>query len=530
MSDLQSHSSDTQTASLAETPQLSDHNSKQESPEVHLNDQQIQRRKALHELRERGVNPYPYSFDTTHSSRDILHGFHDDTAESWNNVAVAGRIMALRRMGKATFLHLQDMHGRIQVYLRNGDIPNYDETKLYDIGDIIGVRGFVFRTKMGEITIHTTTLTLLCKSLTPIPIAKEVEDEHGNKVLYDAFADKELRYRQRYTDLIVNPHIRDVFIKRSKIITAMRSYFDERGWLEVETPALQPTYGGASARPFITHHNTLDIPMYLRIADELYLKRLIVGGFEGVYEICKDFRNEGMDRTHNPEFTMMEIYVAYKDYHWMMEMVEDLLEHLALTVLGTTDIQAGTTTISLKKPFKRITMLDSIREHTGKDLRGRSLAELRAIAHELHVDITGKESTGAIIGEIFAAKVESHLIQPTFVTEHPVEVSPLAKLHRSDPSVTERFELFINGAEYGNAYSELNDPIDQRERLEAQARLRAGGDEEAMVVDEDFLHALEIGMPPTAGLGIGIDRLVMLLTGQDSIRDVLFFPQMKPLA
>jgi lysyl-tRNA synthetase class 2 len=494
-----------------------------------LNDQELQRRKELHELRERGVNPYPYTFDNTHSTSQILSGFQDETADDWKNVAVAGRIMAIRRMGKATFAHIQDAYGRLQIYLRTGDIANYDDTKLYDIGDIIGVKGYVFRTKMGEITVHATELTLLCKSLTPIPIAKEVEDEHGNKVTHDAFADKELRYRQRYTDLVVNPHIREVFVKRSKIISAMRQYFDERGWLEVETPALQPTYGGASARPFITHHNTLDVPMYLRIADELYLKRLIVGGFEGVYEICKDFRNEGMDKTHNPEFTMMEIYVAYKDYHWMMEMVEDLIETIALKVIGTTELQAGDHTISLKKPFKRVTMLDSIKEHTGKDVRGLGLDELRAVAKELHVDVSTKTSVGAIIGEIFGVKAEPNLIQPTYIIEHPVEVSPLAKIHRSDPSVTERFELFINGAEYGNAYSELNDPIDQRERLETQARLRAGGDEEAMVVDEDFLHALEIGMPPTSGLGIGIDRLVMLLTGQDSIRDVLFFPQMKPL-
>jgi lysyl-tRNA synthetase class 2 len=509
-----------------------------------LNDQELQRRKELHELRERGVNPYPYTFDKTHSTEQILNGFQndqqdeqqseqtDEQAERWKSVAVAGRIMALRRMGKATFAHIQDAHGRLQIYLRTGDIPNYDDTKLYDIGDIIGVKGFVFRTKMGEITVHATELTLLCKSLTPIPIAKEVEDEQGNKIIHDAFADKELRYRQRYTDLVVNPHIRDVFIKRSKIISAMRQYFDERGWLEVETPALQPSYGGASARPFITHHNTLDVPMYLRIADELYLKRLIVGGFEGVYEICKDFRNEGMDKTHNPEFTMMEIYVAYKDYHWMMEMVEDLIETIALKVIGTTEIasaESGGPTISLKKPFRRMTMLDSIKEHTGKDIRGLGLDELRAVANELHVDVSTKTSAGAIIGEIFSVKAEPNLLQPTYIIEHPVEVSPLAKIHRSDPTVTERFELFIGGAEYGNAYSELNDPIDQRERLETQARLRAGGDEEAMVVDEDFLHALEIGMPPTSGLGIGIDRLVMLLTGQDSIRDVLFFPQMKPL-
>jgi lysyl-tRNA synthetase class 2 len=499
---------------------------------THLNDQQLQRRKELQELRTHGVNPYPYSFDITHSTTTIVQGFKDEETEQWKSVAIAGRVMALRRMGKATFAHLQDAQGRIQIYLRTGDIPNYDETKLYDIGDILGVKGYVFRTKMGEITVHATELVLLCKSLTPIPIAKEAEDEHGNTILYDAFADKELRYRQRYTDLTVNPHLRDVFIKRSRIISAMRRYFDERGWLEVETPILQPIYGGASARPFTTHHNTLDTTMYLRVADELYLKRLIVGGFEGVYEISKNFRNEGMDKTHNPEFTMMEIYVAYKDYQWMMAMVEDLLSTIALEVLGTTEIQHGagdtTTTISLKAPFKRVTMLDSILEHTGKNLRGLDTNQLRAVAKELHVEVEPNVGAGKIIDEIFSEKVQPHLIQPTYITDYPVEMSPLAKIHRSEPGLTERFELFINGEEYGNAYSELNDPIDQRERLESQARLRAGGDEEAMVVDEDFLHALEIGMPPTAGLGIGIDRLVMLLTNQDSIRDVLFFPQMKP--
>jgi lysyl-tRNA synthetase, class II len=492
-----------------------------------LNDQELRRREELQHLRENGINPYPYSFDKTHDSTRILSDFTDETAENFKNVAVAGRIMAIRKMGKASFCHIQDALGRIQVYLRTGDIPNYEDFKLYDIGDIVGVKGYVFRTKVGEISVHATELTLLCKSLSPIPIAKEVEDEHGNKTIFDAFADKELRYRQRYTDLVVNPHLRDVFVKRSRIISTMRRYFDERGWLEVETPILQPLYGGASARPFITHHNTLDMELYLRIADELYLKRLIVGGFEGVYEISKDFRNEGMDKTHNPEFTMMEIYVAYKDVYWMMEMVETLLETITREVHGTTEITVGEHQISMKAPFRRVTMLDSIKEHTGKDVRGLSLEELKKVAKELHVDIETKTTAGAIIGEIFGTKVEPNLIQPTYVIDYPLEVSPLAKIHRSDPTVTERFELFINGAEFGNAYSELNDPIDQRNRLEAQSLQRAGGDDEAMTLDEDFLHALEIGMPPTAGLGIGIDRLVMLLTNQDSIRDVLFFPQMR---
>ncbi len=493
-----------------------------------LNDQQLRRHEELRELREHGVNPYPYSFDKTYNSTQILSGFTDETKDDWANVAVAGRIMAIRRMGKASFCHIQDATGRIQTYLRTGDIPNYEDFKLYDIGDIIGVKGYVFRTKTGETSVHATELTLLCKSLTPIPIAKEVEDEHGNKTLYDAFADKELRYRQRYTDLAVNPQIRDTFVKRSKIITAMRRYFDDKGWLEVETPILQPLYGGAAARPFTTHHNTLDTTLYLRIADELYLKRLIVGGFEGVYEISKNFRNEGMDKTHNPEYTAMEIYVAYKDYHWMMEMVEDMIETIAVQVLATTELTVGEQQISLKKPFKRISMLDSIAEATGKQLRGLDETQLRAIAKELGVELGPNIGAGKIIDEIFSEKVQPNLVQPTYITDYPVEMSPLAKTHRSEAGLTERFELFINSQEMANAFSELNDPIEQRDRLETQAQLRDRGDDEAMGLDEDFLNALEIGMPPTAGLGVGIDRLVMLMTNQDSIRDVLFFPQMKP--
>ncbi len=494
-----------------------------------LNDQELRRREELQHLIEQGVNPYPYTFDKTHDSTTILANFKDDAPEEFGTVAVAGRIMALRRMGKASFCHIQDASGRIQAYFRTGDIPNYADFKLYDIGDIIGVKGYVFRTKMGEISVHATELTMLCKSLVPIPIAKEVEDEAGNKVMYDAFADKELRYRQRYKDLVVNPQIRDTFIKRSKIITAMRRYFDDRGWLEVETPILQPLYGGALARPFTTHHNTLDTTLYLRIADELYLKRLIVGGFEGVYEISKNFRNEGMDKTHNPEFTMMEIYVAYKDVYWMMEMVENLLAHIAQTALASTDVTIGDHTVSLAPPFRRLPLLESIQEYTGKDISGMDATALHRVAKELGIEVEPKATAGKIIDEIFSEKVEHHLIQPTYITDYPLEMSPLAKKHRSKEGLTERFELFINGQEFANAYSELNDPIDQRNRLEEQSRFRADGDDEAMTLDEDFLHALEVGMPPTSGLGIGIDRLVMLLTNQDSIRDVLFFPQMKRL-
>ncbi len=494
----------------------------------HLNDQELRRREELAELRHMGVEPYPYAFPKTHDSSVILAQFADDNAEVFQDVAIAGRIMAVRKMGKASFFHVQDGAGRIQAYIRKDDVANYEEFRLYDIGDIVGIRGFVFRTKMGEITVHARELVLLCKSLAPIPIAKETEDEQGNKVVHDAFADKELRYRQRYLDLIVNSQIRETFVRRSKIISSMRRFFDERGWLEVETPVLQPIYGGAAARPFVTHHNALDVDLYLRIADELYLKRLIVGGFEGVYEISKNFRNEGMDRTHNPEFTSMEIYVAYKDYNWMMSMVEEMLAFVTTQVLGTTDVKFGSDTISFAGPYRRISMLDSIRERTGRDLRGLDEAELRHIAGELGVELDPKIGSGKIIDEIFTETVQPHLIQPTFITDYPLEMSPLAKSHRSEPGLTERFELFVNGGEIANAFSELNDPVEQRRRLEEQAALRARGDDEAMVVDEDFLHALEIGLPPTAGLGVGIDRLVMLLTEQVSIRDVLFFPQMKP--
>lgn len=484
---------------------------------------------ALSELEEAGIKAFPTSYDVTHTSADILNMYNDEKPEELSEVSIAGRIMSTRRMGKASFFHIQDASGRIQVYFKKNDLPDfYDHLKKLDIGDIIGVKGYAFRTKMGEITVHSTEVTLLCKSIMPIPVAKEETDEAGNKITHDAFADKEQRYRKRYLDLIVNPHIKEVFYKRSRIITEMRRYFDERGWLEVETPILQPLYGGASARPFITHHNALDIPLYMRIADELYLKRLLVGGFDGVYEISKNFRNEGMDRTHNPEFTSMEIYVAYKDYNWMMDMTEDLIKHIAMKVNGTLIAEYDGKTIDLSQPFARRKMFELIKDYTGKNLHGLSRDEKMLLAKELGVELEDDASEMKIIDEIFSEKVEPHLIQPTFVIDYPLEMSPLAKMHSEDEGIVERFELYINGNEMANAFSELNDPRDQRKRLEEQAASRAAGDEEAMILDEDFLTAIEVGMPPAAGLGIGIDRLVMLLTGQTSIRDVLFFPQMRP--
>lgn len=497
--------------------------------EIQRNDQELRRLEELQLLEEAGINAYPYSFDQSHSAKEILSSFDDEKPEELDNVAVAGRIMAMRIMGKATFLHILDQSGRIQVYLKRDELPEfYPHIKKLDIGDIIGVKGYAFRTKKGEISIHATDAKLLTKSLKPLPIAKVEKDENGNEIIHDAFADKELRYRKRYIDLIVNSQIRDTFIKRSKIISYMRRFLDERGYLEVETPVLQPIYGGASARPFITHHNTLDMPLYLRIADELYLKRLIVGGFEGVYEISKNFRNEGMDKTHNPEFTAMELYVAYKDYNWLMDLTEELYRGTAETVLGTTTVTFDGKEFDLAKPFRRAKMFDLFKEYTGMDLKGKNKEELRAAAKELGVEIDDTFSEMKILDEIFGEKVEEHLIQPTFVTDYPIEMSPLTKKHREEEGLVERFELFINGAEYANAYSELNDPRDQRARLEEQAKNRAAGDEEAMIVDEDFLQAIEIGMPPTAGIGIGIDRLVMFMTDNTSIRDVLFFPQMKP--
>jgi len=492
-----------------------------------LNVLMVRRREELARLKEMGINPYPAAFERKDLSREIIASFKDEAPQ--RTVAVAGRIMTLRRMGKASFCHIQDSEGKIQVYLKKDDLGSvYDAFKLMDIGDIIGVQGFVFRTKMGEVSVHAQKLELLAKSLRPLPVVKEKEDEHGNKIVYDPFSDKELRYRQRYVDLAVNPAVREVFVNRARVVSAIRSFFDKRSYLEVETPILQPVYGGASARPFVTHHNALDIDLYLRIADELYLKRLIVGGFDGVYEIAKDFRNEGMDRSHNPEFTMLELYVAYKDYKWMMDLVEELITHVAKQVNGKMVAHAGTKEIDLTPPWKRVSMFDAIKEYTGRDLRGKNEKELRSIAKDLHLEAEQGMGVGALIDLIFAERVEPNLIQPTFITDYPVELSPLAKKHRSEEGLVERFELIMNGHEVCNAFSELNDPLDQRARFEEQMKLRVRGDEEAQVLDEDYLRALEYGMPPAAGLGIGIDRLVMLLTGQESIRDVIFFPQMKP--
>ncbi|HEY6436608.1 MAG TPA: lysine--tRNA ligase, partial [Ignavibacteriaceae bacterium] len=445
------------------------------------------------------------------------------------DVKIAGRIMAIRRMGKASFAHIMDQKGRIQIYLKKDDIgESYDAFRLLDIGDIIGIEGYVFKTKTGEISVHTKSLKLLSKSLRPLPIAKEVEDEQGNKVIFDQFADKELRYRQRYVDLVVNPNVKDVFIKRSKIVSSVRKYLDDKGYLEVETPVLQPLYGGAAARPFVTHHNALDIDLFLRIADELYLKRLVVGGFDGVYEISKDFRNEGMDRSHNPEFTMLELYVAYKDYDWMMNLVEELFEHIGKTVFGASDFTYEENKINFTRPWKRISYVDAIQEKTGVNVIEASENELRGVAKNLGIEINRIFGKAKLIDEIFSQVVEPDLIQPTFVVDYPLILSPLAKKHRNKEGLVERFEGYVAGKEICNAFSELNDPIDQRKRFEDQAKMKEAGDDEAHQVDEDFIRSMEYGMPPMAGLGIGIDRLVMLLTNQSSIRDVLFFPQMKP--
>lgn len=480
----------------------------------------------LEELKSKGINPYAYQFDLDSNSALIKSNYSEYENK---NVKIAGRIMAIRRMGKASFAHIQDSFGKIQIYLKKDELGDYyDVFKLLDIGDIIGVEGFVFKTKTGEISVHTQRFEILAKSLRPIPIPKEVIDENGNKIIYDQFADKELRYRQRYVDLIVNPDVKDVFIKRSKIISTIREFLDSKNYLEVETPILQPLYGGAAARPFITHHNALDIDLYLRIADELYLKRLIVGGFDGVYEISKDFRNEGMDRSHNPEFTMLELYVAYKDYNWMMNFVEELFEYLCLKVFNTLEFEYEGKRINFAKPWNRISMIDKIQEKTGINVINASVDELKDFAKKLHLDLSKLTSKAKLIDEIFSATVESELIQPTFVIDYPIELSPLAKKHRSKQGVVERFEAYVVGKEICNAFSELNDPIDQRERFEEQLKMKEAGDEEAHQIDEDFLRALEYGMPPTAGLGIGIDRLTMILTNQSSIRDVIFFPQMKP--
>ena len=480
----------------------------------------------LDELRNKGIETFAYSFDTDAYSEDIKNDFGKFENK---DVRLAGRIMTIRRMGKASFAHIMDQKGRIQIYLKKDDIgDNYDAFRLMDIGDIIGIEGYVFKTKTGEISVHVRSLKLLAKSLRPLPIAKEGEDEQGNKIIYDQFADKELRYRQRYVDLVVNPNVKEVFINRSKIVSSVRNYLDAKGYLEVETPVLQPLYGGASARPFVTHHNALDIDLYLRIADELYLKRLVVGGFDGVYEISKDFRNEGMDRSHNPEFTMLELYVAYKDYNWMMELVEELFEYICNTVFGSFEFTFEDKLINFRRPWKRINYVEAIADKTGLDVISASENDLRALAKNIGIEIEGLLGKAKLIDEIFSQVVEPEIIQPTFVVDYPLILSPLAKKHRSKEGLVERFEGYVAGKEICNAFSELNDPLDQRKRFEDQVKMREAGDEEAQQVDEDFLRSMEYGMPPMAGLGIGIDRLVMLLTNQSSIRDVIFFPQMKP--
>jgi lysyl-tRNA synthetase, class II len=495
---------------------------------IELSDQEMQRRETLTKLREMGIEPYPADLYPVNAyAEEIKNNFEDG-----KQVVLAGRLMSQRIMGKASFAEILDSTGRIQVYINRDEIcPEEDKTlynevfkKLLDLGDFIGVKGYLFKTQVGEISVHVNEFNLLSKALKPLPLPKT--DADGK--VYDAFTDPELRYRQRYVDLVVNPHVKETFIKRAKAMNSMREFFNSKGYMEVETPILQPIPGGATARPFMTHHNALDMPLYLRIANELYLKRLIVGGFEGVYEFAKDFRNEGMDRTHNPEFTVMEIYVAYKDYNWMMDFTEKMIEKVALDVCGTTEITVGQNNISLKAPFKRITMRDSILEFTGFDINGKSEAELFEACKKLGIETNPSMGKGKLIDEIFGEKCEGNYIQPTFITDYPVEMSPLCKKHRNNPELTERFELMINGKEVANAYSELNDPIDQRERFEEQLKLSEKGDDEAMFIDQDFLRALEYGMPPTSGMGIGIDRLVMLLTNNSSIQEVLFFPQMRP--
>ena len=498
---------------------------------MNLSEQEQIRRNSLEELRKSGINPYPAAeYKTNVFAQDILNNFSTEN-NNFQDVSLAGRIMSRRIMGNASFAELMDSSGRIQIYIRRDDIcPGEDKSmynnvfkRLLDIGDIIGVKGHVFKTQMGETTVHVKEFTLLCKSIRPLPVVKEKDG-----ILYDAVTDPEMRYRQRYVDLIVNPHVRDVFRKRTRIIQSMRELFNSRGYLEVETPVLQPIPGGAAARPFITHHNTLDIPLYLRIANELYLKRLIVGGFEGVYEFAKDFRNEGMDRTHNPEFTVMEIYIAYKDYNWMMSFTEDIIKKAVLDLHGKTEIEYGEKVINLNPPFKRISMIEAIKENTGIDISGMDEEELRKVCIKLDVANTPAMGKGKLIDELFGARCEQYYIQPTFIIDYPTETSPLTKMHRSKPGLTERFELMINGKEIANAYSELNDPIDQMNRFHDQLKLSEKGDAEAMFIDLDFVRALEYGMPPTSGMGIGIDRLTMLLTNQQSIQDVLLFPQMKP--
>ncbi len=496
-----------------------------------LSEQEIVRRKALDELKKLGINPYPQAaYKVNAYAKDILEQFPRNNS-LFQEVTMAGRIMSRRIMGAASFTELMDSTGRIQLYFKRDDVcPGEDKTmyntvfkRLLDIGDFIGIKGFVFTTKMGEITVHVTEFTVLAKSLRPLPIVKEKDGK-----IYDAFTDPDQRYRQRYVDLVVNEQVRDIFVKRAQVLRSMREFLNEKGYLEVETPILQPIPGGAAARPFITHHNALDIPLYLRIANELYLKRLIVGGYEGVFEFAKDFRNEGMDRFHNPEFTQMEMYVAYKDYLWMMETTETMVEKIVRDLHGTTKIQVGENIIDFKAPFKRISILDSIKENTGIDVSEMDENGLREVCKKLELETDSSMGKGKLIDEIFGEKCEGNYLQPTFITDYPVEMSPLCKRHRDNPELTERFELMVNGKELANAYTELNDPIDQRLRFEEQVKLAEKGDDEAMYIDYDFLRALEYGMPPTSGMGIGIDRLVMLLTNQSSIQEVLLFPQMRP--
>ena len=498
---------------------------------LELSEQELFRRQSLSELRNMGIDPYPAAeYPTNAFSSEIKASFSDEQ-EPKREVCIAGRIMSRRIMGKASFIELQDSKGRIQVYISRDDINTEAQPEMYntvfkkllDIGDFVGIKGFVFRTQMGEISVHARELTVLSKSLRPLPIVK-----YKDGVAYDAFEDPEQRYRQRYVDLVVNEGVKDIFIKRTRVYQSMRDYFNAQDYIEVETPILQAIPGGAAARPFTTHHNALDIPLYLRIADELYLKRLIVGGFEGVYEFSKNFRNEGMDRTHNPEFTAMEIYVAYKDYNWMMTFTENMLEKIALDVNGTTLVKVGENMINFKTPYKRISMIDSIREFTGIDINGMNEEQLFEVCKKLDIEVNDTMGKGKLIDEIFGAKCEGNYIQPTFITDYPREMSPLCKLHRTNSELTERFELMVNGKELANAYSELNDPIDQLGRFQEQLKLSEKGDDEAMFIDMDFVRSLEYGMPPTSGMGIGMDRLVMLLTGQEAIQEVLFFPQMKP--
>lgn len=497
---------------------------------LELSEQELNRRQSLEELRKMGINPYPAAeYPVNAYSEEIRNNFDDNAAP--RTVCIAGRLMSRRVMGKASFAELQDSKGRIQVYITRDDICPSDDKELYnvvfkkllDLGDFIGVEGYVFRTQTGEISVHAQKLTLLSKSIRPLPVVKEKDGE-----VYDGFSDPELRYRQRYVDLIVNQDVKETFRKRSIIIKTLRDALDEAGYTEVETPILQPIAGGASARPFITHHNSLDIDLYLRIATELYLKRLIVGGFEGVYEIGKNFRNEGMDKNHNPEFTCMELYVQYKDYNWMMSFTESLLERICIAVNGSPETVIDGKTISFKAPYRRLPILEAIREKTGYDLSGKNEDEIRAICKELKMEIDETMGKGKLIDEIFGEFCEGTFIQPTFITDYPIEMSPLTKKHRDNPALTERFELMVNGKELANAYSELNDPIDQEERFQDQLRLSEKGDDEAMFIDQDFLRALQYGMPPTSGIGIGIDRLVMLMTGQSYIQEVLLFPTMRP--